>query len=851
MPDDGDTRGFGDAWWAHEPHLLINWMQSSLDGLSSEDAERRRKPAPVASSGDQRRALAVALSQLRNPLVLLLLSATLIASLVGSFSDAGIILVILALSGFLGFWQEYRAARDVEALLSRLQASSRVRRDGAPLIVPSSEVVPGDILLLRAGDLIPADARLVTCEHLFTIEAPLTGEPFPVEKAVDSVDPDFPIAARASAVWAGTSVRSGTAEAIVMETGLNTVFGAIAAKLSRREPETAFSRGLRRFGVMISELVLVIALIVEAVNLALGRPFFDSLTFALALAVGMTPQMLPAILAVTLASGARGLAQRGVIVRKLDTIEVLGSMNVLCVDKTGTLTRGVVELYDVVTPDGTSSERVRSLAFINAELQSGLDNPLDTALSMQARTSWTDKLPVKLAEVPFDFARRRLSVVVAQDHHALMITKGAALPVLEICTHNAGAPLDAATRESLTDTLRGWSEEGLRVLAIATRVYDRRTGFGPEDETAMDLQGFVLLRDPLRDDAADMIDTLRAHGIGLRIVTGDNRFVAKSVAQAVGLQRPEPVTGEQVAMLGADALSRIVSEAEVFAEVDPASKERIVTALRKAGHVTGFLGDGINDATALRLADIGLSVEGATDVAREAADMVLTSAELSTVLAAVEKGRRAFANTQKYLRIATAASFGNMVSMALASMVLPFLPMTAGQILLANLLTDLPMLALASDRVDAVLRERPHRWALRDLLRFMAIFGLISSLFDAAFFFAMVVLFHAPPELFRTTWFLESLLTELVFTLVIRTQNAVWASCPSAPLWGLTLGVGGLAFAMPWLPGAGVLGFLPLPTDYVWFVCGIVAAYGIFTESAKRLWIGKPKVRRHATFSAT
>lgn len=581
---------------------------------------------------------------------------------------------------------------------------------------------------------------------------------------------------------------------------------------------------------MLSELMLVIVFLVFAANTWLGRPFFDSLTFALALAVGLTPQMLPAMLSVTLASGARRLAQSGVIVRRLSSIENLGSMDVLCTDKTGTLTEGHVALARATDAEGKDDPHVLGLAVLNARLQRGIDNALDSALLAEAvRLGMPETLEEKLGEVPYDFSRQRLSVVVAEAGAARMVTKGAALPLLEICT------LSSSQRVALAQMVEDWGREGFRVLGLASRNVERLAEWSADHESAMKFEGFLLFSDPLRPDARSTVAVLGRRGISVRIITGDNRFVAAHVAAHVGVAHAHVVTGTEIATLGADALARLVARTHIFAEIDPAGKERIVAALRQAGHVTGYIGDGINDATALRLADIGLSVEGAVDVARDAADMILTSPDLGVVLKGVDEGRRAFANTLKYLHIATAASFGNMVSMAVASVVLPFLPLTAGQILLNNLLSDIPMLALAGDRVDPEARHHPHRWHSGNLVRFMTVFGLLSSAFDLMTFWLLISVFHAPAEVFRAAWFLESLLSELLFTLSIRTQRPFWTSRPSPSLAVLSLCVAAVAVAIPCVFGGTSLGFAPLPPPLMAALGVLLLCYLIASELTKAL----------------
>lgn len=737
---------FRETWWATPAQAVLSSLHATERGLEPDEAAARRDIGQIsrATALARPRAITILLSQIRNPLVLILATSALIALGLGSYADALIILCILALSALLGFAQEWRAAREVQDLLALIDRKVRVRRAGTEQLITTDAVVAGDILILRAGDLVAADSRILVADDLFAIEAPLTGEAFPVAKSPEPADAAAQLAMRSSAVWAGTSIRSGTGEAVAVVTGNATVFGGIAASLERHEAETAFTAGLRRFGLMLSEVMLVIVLVVFVVNTLLDRALFDSLTFALALAVGLTPQMLPAMISVTLSKGAHRLAQGGVIVRRLSSIENLGSMDVLCTDKTGTLTEGKVALVRATDPTGEESPSVLAFAVLNARLQSGIDNALDAALA-EAGTRFAVKTADarKLGEVPYDFARRRLSVVIAHGDAARLVTKGAVNAILECCDTAGGLHLSDDLRVALQGQVETWSQQGFRVLALATRDLPVKPTYCVTDETAADFAGFLVFSDPVRDDTRETVARLKARGVSVRMVTGDSRFVAAHVAAAIGMPHGRIVTGSEIGALGRDALARLVPRVHIFAEVDPAGKERIVAAFRQSGHVTGYIGDGINDATALRLADVGLSVDGATDVARDAADMILTSARLDIILQGIDEGRRAFANTIKYLRIATAASFGNMVSMAAASVALPFLPLTAGQILLNNLLSDVPMLALAGDNVDAEMRQRPHRWNGRHLIRFMSIYGVLSSVFDVLTFGILVMVFHA------------------------------------------------------------------------------------------------------------
>lgn len=828
----------GVAWWASSSGTVLASLLTTVEGLESQDAKARLAARKITKPGRNRipEFAELALTQFRNPVVSILFLSALLSLGLRSYSDATIILVILLLSAVLGASQEYVARRDVRRLLSLGRHLVHVRRGGSRQTIPAEDLVPGDILLLAAGDLVPADCRLISAQHLFVVEGALTGEPFPVEKTTESVAPAQPLATRTSALWAGTSVRSGFGEAVVVWTGAETIFGQLGKSIERREVETVFTRGLGRFGVTLSEIMLVIVVSVFAVNTGLGRPLIESLTFSLALAVGLTPQMLPAILSVTFASGARRLARQGVIVKRLSAVENLGSMTVLCTDKTGTLTEGRITLLRAVQPDGSEDSRVLDIAALNAARQHGQANPMDAAILSAAEIAGRPPPDgPTLAEIPYDFSRRRVSVIVPEGKGARLLTKGAALALLACCNSTRNGKIDPVQRVTLEERIEAWARDGLRVLAVASK-QPASIDFLPEDEAGLTLEGFLLFSDPVRADAPSMIKDLKNRGVTIRIITGDTRHVAEHLATGLGLSDPVPVTGMEVRQSGAEALMRIVATKAVFAEMEPADKERIVQALRDAGEVVGYLGDGINDATALRLADIGISVDTATEVARDAADIVLTRPDLGTVLPIVDEGRRAFANTQKYLRITTAASFGNMISMALASLLLPFLPLTTGQILLNNLLSDVPMLALAGDFVDDEDRARPHRWSARRMVRFMLVFGLVSSLFDALTFALLYLVFEAGPELFHTGWFVVSLLTELIFLLSIRTARPAWRSRPSSVLLGLTAATAVIAVLLLLTDFAEVLGFEAVSLPLIAMIGAIIAGYALATEIVKAVF---------------
>ena len=781
--------------------------------------------------------------QVGSPLVLILIFAAAVSLSLSQWVDAGIILAIVVGSSLRGFYQEYRASAAVEELKKRLALTCRAMRDGVEGTVHADAIVPGDVLVLSAGNLIPADGRILEASDFLVSEASMTGESFPVEKQPGVVPADAPLAQRTNVVFLGASVRSGTARVLVVETGRRTAFGAIAARLRAREPETNFARGLRQFGYLLIRSMVVIVLFVLTVNLLLHRPLVESLLFSVALAVGLSPELLPAIVSVTLSAGARAMGREGVIVRRLDAIENLGSMTVLCTDKTGTLTDGTIVLADATDPKGRTSAAVRQLAFLNAAFETGIDNPIDAAIvtaGQQAGLSTTGH--AKIDEIPDDFLRKRLTIVMAEGGDAerhLVVTKGAFLNVLSICTQveRDGAMLsltDVVTAE-LSAYYEAKGKAGFRVLALATRAVSAKGAYQREDEAAMVFAGFLLFLDPPKADAARVLGDLAKLNVEVKVITGDNRFVTGHLAETVGLDPTSMLTGDALAKLDDEALWHAAPKTSLFAEIDPQQKERIVRALQRTGHSVGYLGDGINDAPALHAADVGISVDQAVDVARESADIILLKRDLDVLRMGVADGRRTFANTLKYISITTSANFGNMVSMALAAPLLPFLPLVAKQILLNNFLSDVPSMAISTDRVDAARVTHPQRWDIKQVRRYMIVFGLVSSAFDLLTFAALLLLFRAGEATFQTIWFVVSLLTELGVVLVLRTRGLAWRSRPSALLLWTTVAATAFALAAPFFgPGSRLFGFVPLSTVEMGTVVGIVAAYLAATEATKR-----------------
>jgi Mg2+-importing ATPase len=815
-------------------------------GLSAADAAAR-----LASHGPNRvqdeqalGALRLALHQFESPLVLILVFAAVVALLMGEWMESFIIIAIVLGSTALGFAQEYRASTAVAQLRGQLALKVRALRDGRVQQVAVSEIVPGDVVVLSAGNLVPADGRVIEAADFLVSEASLTGESFPVEKSVGILPAGTPLARRSNCVFLGTSVRSGSAQVLITATGRDTALGGIAGRLRTAPPETDFARGVRQFGTLLVRMMVLIVLFVLTTNYALGRPVLDSLLFAVALAVGLSPELLPAIISVTLAAGARAMAVRGVIVRRLEAIENLGSMTILCTDKTGTLTTGTMTVHAALDAEGTESPDVLELAYVNAALETGIENPLDEALMAagKARGLTTDGWR-KVDEIPYDFIRRRLTLVVAHgpgEGH-LLITKGAVEQILEVCTtrrigHDA-VPLDEAARQAIRSRTGELGALGHRVLALATRDLPPQADYTRNDEAQLTLRGLVSFIDPPKDDAAATLQRLSALGVKTKIVTGDNRHVAAFVAARVGLDPAAILLGEDIDRMTAEAFWQRAEHTDLFAEIDPQQKERIVRALQKRGHSVGYLGDGINDAPALHAADVGISVSGAVDVARESADVLLLQPDLDVLCQGVRDGRRTFANTLKYIGITTSANFGNMLSMALVTPLLPFLPLLAKQILLNNFLSDLPSMAIASDAVDAEQTAQPTRWNVGELRRYMIVFGLISSVFDLLTFWLLVKIFGAGPASFQTAWFVVSLLTELAVVMVLRTHGACWRSRPGRLLWISTLLVAGISVALPWMgPVARLFGLIPMSAQLLVTLLAIVAGYITATELAKRIF---------------
>jgi Mg2+-importing ATPase len=835
-------------YWNIAPEQLLTTLCATSTGLQQADAESRLKQyGPNTIRAQQRTtALRLLLRQFKSPLVLILIFAAIVSAFVGEWVDASIVLAIVLGSTILSFVQEYTAGNAVEKLRSQVTIKSSVLRGGQPQTLPSVQVMPGDVVVLSAGSLIPADGIVLEAKDFFVNQAVLTGETFLVEKKPGTVPANASLAERTNCAFTGTSAASGTAQMLVVQTGETTVFGQVAEHLKLRPPETEFERGIRHFGNLLTQVMLVMVVIVLGVNVFLKKPLLDSILFALALAVGLTPELLPAIISITLSHGAQEMAKRGVIVRRLKSIENFGSMDILCTDKTGTLTEGVVSLDGAHDAQGQASEAILRYAYLNAHFQTGLTNPLDDAIQAAAQKARLDiSAEKKVDEIPYDFSRKLLSVITTNDRGVhTIITKGALDNILGICTNLQSGdgihPLDAPARAEIEKRFGEWSEQGFRVIGLATKIIDgQHKAYSHADENGLTFAGFLLFFDPPKADVQQVIVDLAKRGVQLKIITGDNQKVACHVAEAVNLTLQGVLTGRELNDLRDEALWHQAELTTLFAEVDPNQKERIILALRKTGHVIGYMGDGINDAPALHVADVGISVDTAVDVAKEAADFVLLKKDLAILKQGIDEGRVTFANTIKYILTTISASFGNMFSMAGASLLLPFLPMLAPQILLENFLSDIPATTIASDNVDPEMVEKPHRWNTKYIRNYMVLFGLVSSIFDFLTFGTLLFLFRASPVVFQTGWFIESLLTELVIALVVRTRHVFFRSRPGKLLLVSSLIFIGITLVLPYLPFVSVFGFIPLPLPLMLAMLGLTALYVLATELAKKYFYSR------------
>ncbi len=836
------------SFWDMSLQDLLQLLQATPAGLTTSEAKRRlRFYGPNSLVQESRFAgLLTFLRFFANPLVIILLIASVIS--LGLRDEIGglIIIAIVLLSVLLNFFMEFQARHAVEEIQKQVATTAAVVRDGQEQELPIAELVPGDIVRLNAGDLAPADARLLDVRDLHVRESALTGESLPVEKAAhDLPEGNHAIADASNSVFLGTAVQTGMGTGIIVRTGRGTALGGIAQHLAARPPETEFGRGIRHFGLMITRVIMLLVLFVLLVNLYFHRPLLESFLFAVALAVGMTPEMMPMIITVALAQGARRMTRKKVLVKQLAAIEDFGSVTILCSDKTGTLTEGEIVLDRHVDVMGMADENVLRLIYLNSYFEAGIKSPLDDAVLKHEHPKVTEY--VKVDEIPFDFNRKRLSVVVRHGDEHLLITKGEAEGIWGICQtvniDGSPQPFNEIRRAAAEDTFKKLSADGYRTLGVAVLKVDKRDVYNPADERDMTLAGFAAFLDPPKEGVHSVLEALKQNGVSVVIMTGDNQYVTQKIANDVGLPVDRILTGSLFDTMDDAALAVQAENGAIFARVSPEQKNRVILALKARGHVVGYIGDGINDAPSLHTADVGISVMNGVDVAKDAAKIILLEKDLAVLNEGVIEGRRCFANIMKYIIMGTSSNFGNMFSMAAASLFLPFLPMLPTQILLNNFLYDISQISIPSDNVDRALLHRPKRWQIAFIRQFMMIIGPISSIYDFLTFGVLLWVFHASTNapLFHTGWFVESLATQTLVVFVIRTAGNPFKSRPSRPLLIGVLAVVAIAVVLPYTPLGRVLGFIPLPAPLLGVIAFLAVTY-LFLVQAAKAWF----YHRHA-----
>jgi Mg2+-importing ATPase len=832
------------AFWQQPAEALLGRLGVTAQGLGTDEARARLARYGANDAAETRRTpwwwqLG---KRFASPLVLILLVASALSAATGDLASFAIIAGIVLLSVLLDFVQESRARSAVEALRAQVALKAAVLRDGAEVSLPVGQIVPGDVVHLAAGDLIPADGVLLSARDFFVNQALLTGESYPVEKQASAQgSAAAQIGDAANVGMAGTSVISGSAVMVVAATGQTSQLGQIADTLQASAPPTSFELGLRKFSLLIVRITFVLVLLVMAESMAFHRAWLESLIFALALAVGLTPELLPMIMTITLARGALRLSHERVIIKTLSSIHNLGAMDVLCTDKTGTLTEAQIRLERHIDMAGNDSDRVLLLAWLNSHFESGIKSPLDDAILAHGGI---DPAPWrKIDEVPFDFERRRVSTLVENAEGRLLIIKGAPEDIMRLSTHvelpgGGNAALTEALRHRIEAQFAALSAQGYRLLGIASRPEPAdQARIAVSDEKELIFAGFAVFLDPPKASARAALAALATAGVAVKVLTGDNEQVARHVCAQLHFDPGEVINGPDLARLSDEALIGTMARARLFCRVTPQQKHRIILALKRMGKTVGFLGDGINDAPSLHAADVGISVDSGADVAKAAAEIILLDQDLGVVHRAVVEGRRTIVNTSKYILMASSANFGNIFSMVLAGLILPFLPLLPIQVLLTNLVYDLAQTGLPLDNVDDEAIARPLHWDMRLIERFMIVMGPISTLFDLVTFAVLLLGFHAGEALFRTGWFVESLVTQILMIFAVRTRRSLFASHPARTVTGLALGASAFALALPFLPGLGRwFQFVHPPLGYFGFLAAIVAGFLLTTELVKRLF---------------
>ena len=837
-----------DDFWDLSLQEIFQRLQATPAGLAADEAGRRLRLYGTNSLAPESRfALLISLlSFFANPLVIILIAAASVSFALGEHVGAAIIIAIVLFSVLLNFLMEFQAHHAVDEIRKQIAITAIVIRDRQDQEVTVTDLVPGDVIRLKAGDLVPADARLLNARDLQVRESALTGESLPVEKtAIELAIEKHGIADASNSIFLGTSVQTGIGTAVVVRTGRDTACGEIARRLAKRPPETEFARGTRHFGVMLTRVTLLLVLFVLLVNIVFHRPVLESFLFAVALAVGMTPEMMPMIITVTLAQGATRMTRKKVLVKQLAAIEDFGSIDILCTDKTGTLTEGDIVLDRHVDCLGKPDEDVLRYIYLNSHFQAGIKSPLDDAILKH-------KPPCilgydKVDEIPFDFNRRRLSVVVRNADDYLLVTKGEAQSIFAICetviVDGVSQPFDDSRRAEAESTFRKLGADGYRALGVAVLNVEQKDVYTVVDEHAMTLAGFAAFLDPPKEGVFSALQTLKQNGISVVIMTGDNQYVTQKIAHDIGLDTELIFVGSQIDTMDDAAVAYQAAKGAIFARMSPEQKNRVIIALKRRGHVVGYMGDGINDAPSLHTADVGISVMNGVNVAKDAAKIILLEKELTVVNDGILEGRRSFANIMKYIIMGTSSNFGNMFSMAAASLFLPFLPMLPSQILLNNLLYDVSQVTIPTDNVDSAMKRQPRRWQIGFIQQFMVIIGPISSIYDFLTFAVLLWVFHASTNetLFHTGWFVESLATQTLVVFVIRTAANPLKSRPSWPLLVSVLAVVVIATVLPYTPLGRFFRFTPLPLSLLGAIALLAITYLILVQLVKS-WF----YRRHA-----
>ncbi|HEX5025163.1 MAG TPA: magnesium-translocating P-type ATPase [Agriterribacter sp.] len=826
-------------FWQFDTNYWLKQLNSSAQGLSQATADKilLAKGLHPKSKSAFKKEILLFVGQFKSPLMLLLIGAVIISAFLGDTSDVMIILFIVLSTGLLSFFQERNAGKVVDKLQSMISLKSTVLRNGLAQEIVSAQIVKGDVVLLKAGDMLPADCLIIEANEVHANEASLTGESYPARKEAGVLDEQTVLAKRTNCLWEGTNIISGHAKALVIQTGEDTLVGRIALSASGTT-ETKFEKGIKDFGFFLMKITLTLAVFILVVNLLNHEAVIDSALFALALAVGMAPELLPAITTIAMSAGAKRLLKKKVIVKKLNSIQNLGEVNLLCTDKTGTITEGTIKIAGLIDGQSQESEFVKQLAFWNASFETGYSNPVDEALK-QLKFD-TNISTEKIGEVPYDFIRKRLSIAISNEKEKLLISKGAFSQILDVCSkiRLPNEKVDDITtyKRDLEMKFEEYGVKGLRAIAICYKIIDTHS-ISKDLEKDMIFAGFILMNDPVKPGIEETINELHKLKVGLKIITGDNKNVAESISMNIGIKNPVIITGKELFNTSAEALRQLAKKTHIFAEVEPQQKERILLALKQT-YTVAYIGDGINDVSAITAADVGISVENAVDAAREAADFVLMEKDLMVLADGIKEGRRTFANTLKYLYISTGSTFGNMCSVAAASLVLPFLPMLPKQILLTNLLTDFPFLTVTTDNVDKDQLGKPGKWNLKLIRNYMVAFGIHSSLFDLITFLILYYLLNVKESEFQTGWFIESVLSELFIVFIIRTHKHFFKSRPGKHLFIFSAIAFIVTIAFPYLPFANDIGLTPLPLINLGAMLLIVAAY-IATADMLKVWFFK------------